>query len=129
MKRKETNERVRISKYYITDCIRGFWGENNEGNLLLKQMKLPEDIIPFSIAIFLRKRRICWKDGDGNTASISFKVKPDQIECRGSYLGKRKSIRLFCEWGNHENQEMIARLESEAIGNLCMECIYENLIE
>lgn len=41
---------------------------------------------------------------------------------------KEKTIRIFREWGWHEDPEVIARLESEAIGDLCMKCIYENLI-
>lgn len=128
MKRKETNGQIKIGGYYISEFIRGFLGERKEGNMMLRQMGLPADTIPFSASVFLQKRKIRWKDKDGNTVSISFKLKPGQMECSGSYLGKKKSIRLFREWGNHEDAETIARLESEAIGDLCMKCIFENLI-
>lgn len=128
MKRKETNNQIKISGYYINELIRGFLGEQDEGNKMLRLMGLPTGIVPFSVAIFLQNKKTCWKDKDGNVASISFKLKPNQMECFGSYLGKKKSIRLFREWGNHEDLETVARLESEAIGDLCMKCIYENLI-
>lgn len=128
MKKKQTDDLTKASGYYINEFTRGFLGEKNEGNRMLRQMGLPEGAIPFSTAIFLQNRRIRWKDSNGHTAYISFKLKPNQMECFGSYLGQKKSIRLFREWGSHENPEMIARLESEAIGDLCMKCIYENLI-
>lgn len=129
MKRKETDDRIKISGYYINEFTRGFLGEQNEGNKMLKQMGLPINEIPFSVAIFLQNKRIRWKDSEGNVAAISFKLKPNQMECFGSYLGQKKSIRVFREWGSHEDLEVIAKLESEAIGDLCMKCIYENLIE
>lgn len=128
MKRKETDDRIKVSGYYINEFTRGFLGEQNEGNKMLRQMGLPTDTIPFSVAAFLQNKRIRWKDSSGNVASISFRLRSNQMECFGHYLGQKKSIRLFREWGNHEDLEMIARLESEAIGDLCMKCIYENLV-
>ena len=104
-------------------------GDQNEGQIMLKKMGLPIDTVPFSVAIFLQNQKIFWMDKNGNKATISFKLKPNQLECFGTYLKKRKSMRLFREWGNHEDPEVIARLESEAIGDCCMRCIYENLIE
>ena len=129
MKRKETNDKTKINGYYINELTRGFLGEQNEGNRMLNLMGLPINVVPFSVAVFLQNQKIFWKDQNGNKASISFKLKHNQLECFGSYLGKRKSIRLFRECGEYENPEVIAHLESEAIGDLCMKCIYENLIE
>lgn len=128
MKRKEINDKTEINGYYINEFTRGFFGDKDEGNWMLIQMGLPADVIPFSAMTFLRNKKACWKDKDGNVASISFKLKENQIECFGNYLGNKKSIRMFCEWGAYEDKEIIARLESEAIGDLCMKCIYENLI-
>ena len=128
MKKKETDSRAKASGYYIHEFTRGFFGEKNEGGRMLRRMGLPADTVPFSAAAFLQKRRTRWKDSSGNIASISFKLKSNQMECFGSYLGQKKSIRLFREWGNHEDPEVIARLESEAIGDLCMTCINEILI-
>lgn len=128
MKRKEINDKAQINGYYINEFTRGFLGEQNEGNWMLEQMGLQADVTPFSVITFLRNKKVCWKDKDGNVASISFKLNDSQLECFGTYLGNKKSIRLFREWETHEDQEVIARLESEAIGDLCMKCIYENLI-
>ena len=128
MKRKEINNKVKVNGYYVNEFIRGFLGEQDEGNWMLCKMGLQSNVVPFSAVTFFQNKRACWKDKDGNTASISFKSKPTQLECFGSYLKKRKNIRIFREWGCHENPEVIARLESEAIGDLCMKCIYENLI-
>lgn len=127
MKRKVINESVKINGYYIRDFNKGFFGEKQEGAKMLKAMGLAQDAIPFSTATFFQNRRIFWKDSQGNRVTISFKMKPDQLECYGTYLGKRKSLRLFREWNNYEDPEMIARLESESIGELCMKCIYENM--
>lgn len=128
MKRIEIDDKVKVNGYYVNEFTRGFLGEQNEGSWMLKQMGLQSDRVPFSVATFFQNKQACWKDKSGNTASISFKLKPNQIEFFGSYLGKKKSTRIFREWGCYEDAEVIARLESEAIGDLCMKCIYENLI-
>lgn len=125
MKRKVINDKVKINGFYIQDFNRGFLGEHKEGKKMLKSMGLNPEIIPFSTVIFLQNHKIFWTDVNGNRASISFKIKPDQLECFGNYLNKRKSFRLFREWNNYEDPDMIARLESETIGELCMKCIYE----
>ena len=129
MRKKETHNQTTVKGFYINDLTRGFWGDQNEGRAMLQKMGLPTDIIPFSVAVFLQNKRTFWFDKDGNQVTISFKLKPGQLECFGTYLKKRKSKRLFLEWGNHEDYEIIARLESEAIGECCMKCIYENLFE
>lgn len=129
MRKKETNNQTKVKGFYINELTRGFLGDQNEGQIMLKKMGLPIDTVPFSVSIFLQNQKIFWMDKNGNKATISFKLKPNQLECFGTYLKKRKSMRLFREWGDHEDPEVIARLESEAIGDCCMRCIYENLIE
>lgn len=129
MKKKETNDLATVHGLYINELIRGFFGEHSEGKKMLQMMGLPIDTLPFSAALFLQKRRVQWKDANGNIAYISYKYKLNQLECHGSYLKKRKTLRIILEWGNREDNEMIARIESEAIGDLCMKCIYENLTD
>ena len=128
MRRKQTDSSVQVKGYYIEDVIRGFTGEHEEGKRMLKLMGLKSELIPFSVANFIRNGKTKWYDHDGHPATISFKFKPDQMECSGNYLGKKKSIRLFLEWGACDDLEMVSRLESETIGECCMKCIYENLI-
>ena len=129
MKKKQTNDSTRVKGFYINELIRGFFGDHNEGKIMLQKMGLSPDAVPFSVAVFLQNQRVFWLDKDGNRVTISFKLKHNQLECFGTYLKKRKYMRLFREWGSHEDPEVIARLESEAIGDCCMRCIYENLIE
>lgn len=109
MKRRESNDVTTVQGLYINDFTRGFFGEHNEGNEMLKVMGLLIDTLPFSAAHFLQKGKIQWKDAKGNPAYISFKYKQ------------------ILEWGNREDLEMIARIESETIGDLCMRCIYKKL--
>lgn len=137
MKKKETKDSVKVNGLYINDFIRGFLGEHKEGVDMLKGMGLPSDTVPFSAAIFFQKRTAFWQDMYGNVATISFKFEQSQIVCNGTLKEKRdlkkgekkkirkKSHRLVREWGAYEDPEMIARLESEAIGDLCMKCIFE----
>ena len=127
MKKKRVDTQEKVNGYYIRDVETGFWGDQGEGEFLLSYMGLNQNRIPFSTAQFLQNRRICWKDSDGNVATMSFKVKEDQIEFYGFYLGKKKSARMFREWGEYEDPEMVIRMESEAIGNLCMMCIFEKI--
>lgn len=128
MKRKATGDNLKVNGYYISDLVRGFYGEQDEGRQMLRLMGLPNNHLPFSVAAFLLNKKIFWKDSQGNKATISFRFKPNQMECFGTYKKKRKSIRMFLEWDSQEDPEKIARLESEAIGDLCMRCIFENLI-
>lgn len=127
MKRKVINDQIKVNGFYIQEFNNGFFGENGEGKKMLKRMGLISEVIPFSTAIFLQSKRVFWVDNQGNRATISFKLKPDQLECFGTYRGKRKSLRIFREWNNYEDPDMIARLESETIGELCMKCLYENM--
>lgn len=127
MKKRTADDRTKINGFYINDMLKGFLGSKNEGARMLSMMGMPEGGIPFSAAVFLRCRETHWKDADGNKASISFRVRENQIECFGSYLGKKKSIRVFREWSSYEDRDMVRRLESEAIGDLCAKCIYENM--
>ncbi len=151
MKRKETTNLATVDGFYVKELIQGFFGEHNEGKTLLNKMGLSSGELPFSAVVFLRKRKIHWYDKLGHRAVISFKLKPNQLECFGTYLipktqeeyekdlkenpkagkyhQKQKSLRLFREWGNNEDPEVIARLESEAIGDCCMQCMYQILIK
>lgn len=127
MKKRKLAKHETINGFYISDLVRGFFGDHNEGATMLKQMGLSSDVIPFSVAVFLDNRKIRWKDQNGKIISISFTLTPDYMEFHGSYLGKHKSIKLFREWHKGENDELITRLESEAIGDCCARCIYENM--
>ena len=127
MKRKGANEEIKVNGVYSQELTRGFFGEQNEGKKMLLKMGLEGKDVPFSAAMFLRNKRTLWKDCDGNVVKISFIIKDNQIECFGSYCGKKKSIRLFREWSNCEDEDTIARLESEAIGDCCARCVYETM--
>lgn len=126
-KRTEVNDQLTVNGFYIKDVEQGFFGEQDEGKKMLKMMGLPNDVLPFSVITFLQDKKIRWKDSNNKIASISFKVKEEQIEFFGSYLGKKGSARMFREWGDYEEADKITHLESEAIGNLCMMCIYEKM--
>lgn len=127
MKKRKTDSDFKINGYYIQEFNQGFFGEHHEGQKMLKIMGLPTNAIPFSTAKFLQNKRTFWIDNQGNRAYISYRLKTGQLECSGNYLGKKKSLRLFKEWNAYEDMDMIAKLESEAIGELCMKCIYDNI--
>lgn len=126
MKRRFINGKTNQCGYYVNDFIRGFMGERKEGEMILRFMGLPLSPLPFSVIAFLQKRKIRWKDSDDNLVTLSYRLKPGQIECSATYLEKKKTMRLFLEWGAHEDRVMVTKLESEAIGDLCMRCLYEN---
>ena len=113
--------------YYIQDATRGFWGDKMEGETVLSEMGLPIDKLPFSMAFYLKKRNVQWKDCNGKLACMSFCVTEQRIEFFASYNGKKKSMSLWREWEAYEDKNDIVRLESEAIGNMSMLCIYDKL--
>lgn len=147
MKRKQTDNLLKVNGFFINDVIQGFFGEHNEGKIMLEEMGFKSNNLPFSAAVLLQKHQVFWIDNRGNKVIISYKLKPNQLECFGYYIipkseeaysaelktnpkadkfiRKKKSIRLFREWSVNEDPEIIARLESEAIGDCCMRCIYE----
>lgn len=151
MKRKQVNSLTKVNGFYVNDLIRGFFGEQDEGKAMLRMMDFSSDQLPFSAVVFLQKKKVFWTDNRGNKVIISFRLRSNQLECFGSYLipkseeeyraelrknpkadkfiRKKKSIRLFREWSIHEDPEVITRLESEAIGDCCMKCIYDILKE
>ncbi len=113
--------------YYIQDATRGFWGDKMEGEAVLREMGLPTDTLPFSMAFYLKRHSVQWKDSDDRLACMSFCVTEQRIEFYASYNGKKKSAVLWREWEAYEDKEDILRLESEAIGNMSMLCIYDKL--
>lgn len=112
--------------YYIQDATNGFWGKG-EGEVVLSEMGLPTTILPFSMAYYLKKHNVQWKDSRGRLACMSFCVTEQRIEFYASYNGKKKSASLWREWETYEDKNEILRLESEAIGNMSMLCIYDKL--
>lgn len=113
--------------YYIQDATRGFWGDKLEGEEVLQEMGLRIDKLPFSMAFYLKKRKAQWKDSEGRLVCISFCVTQQRIEFYASYNGKKKSTALWREWETYEDKDEILRLESEAIGNMSMLCLYEKM--
>lgn len=128
MKLRETTTQLDNSCLLKAEIISGFFGDRGEGNEVLNRMGLPSDTLPFDIDDFISKRCASWLDADGLVAEVIFDITPIQIECFGFYKGEKKSMRVFREWGNDECPEMIQVLESEAIGDLCMRCLYELII-
>ena len=51
MKKKQTNDSTRVKGFYINELIRGFFGEQNEGKVMLQKMGLSPDAVPFSVVI------------------------------------------------------------------------------
>ena len=102
MKQRTVSHTTRKHGFYPNDFLRGFKGDHNQGNMLLKFMGLPTNQIPFSVITLLRNRYIRWKDAEGNVVTLSFSRKFKQIECIGSYLERRKKMRVLIEWGEDE---------------------------
>lgn len=94
MKRKDIKENDSVNGLYLQDFIRGFMGEHDEGRDMLELMGLSSDSIPFSICAFLQKGMITWQDVSGQSAFISYKFKENLLECRGSYKGFSKALKL-----------------------------------
>lgn len=123
MKKRIQLQNSKEGGFYAKNVEDGFLSYR-EGKELLRDMGLSTDHVPFSTMLFLRNRKAMWIDKDGQKASVSFKLKDNLIECFGSYKGVDRTMRLYREWDSNEDSEMIMRLESEAIGNLCMLCVY-----
>lgn len=58
MKRKQIQDEVKAGGLYITEFIRGFFGKNNEGKAMLRNMGLSDKVVPFSVALFLQNGEI-----------------------------------------------------------------------
>lgn len=116
-----------INGFDIKDTSRGFFNEYGHGRELLVLMGLEDSEMPFSVATYIEKKTICWKDAKGNIASVKYKLEPDRISCIGKYLGNTCKVHLTKEWLDYEDKEMIKQLEAEALGELTARSIYEKL--
>lgn len=125
MKRKEIDDEAKVGRYYVSEAMKGFWGDKMEGRKVLSAMGLRTDQPPFSIASFLKSRNANWNDANGNMVQVSFNRKPMMLECVGDYLGSKRVIKIYVEWSKQDSKDMADKLESEAIGNLCSQCLYD----
>ncbi len=80
MKRKNSDN-LRINGYYVGKFTRGSMGEHEEGKNVSRCMGLSVDVVPYSVASLFQNGKMSWKDCGGSVVSISFHVKPDQMEC------------------------------------------------
>lgn len=121
----------KINGFYIKDFITGFFSDMDGGGILLENMGLDADTIPFDVIDYLQYGYVEWNDKDGNIAKVSYTADEKQIECMGEYLGKPHSIRLD-KISDDERVDMtkteVCRLESEALGELTMRVIFEPFI-
>ena len=122
-----TDYQKKSGGYYIQLATTGFWGENNEGEQILETMGLPTDRLPFSMAFYLKKHNVQWKDADDKLVCMSFCVTRYKIEFYASYNGMKKTTSLWREWETYEDNDDIRRLESEAIGDMSMRCLYDKM--
>lgn len=110
-------------KMRVESIRKGFLGKNKDGKILLDIMALPTNELPFDAQEFKKKQRAYWKDGFGEFAAISFKLRQEDIECFGIYRGRKKLIRMpyFDNNGNEDAGFLIA--------NACMSCLYATIKE
>ena len=125
MNQLNLSDEIVSCEYFADDFLRGFLGSHGEGCEVLKGMGLPYREAPFDVEPFLSSRVAIWPDGDGVMNSVSFNVTPTQLNCTATRGKSSKSVRMCREWGMYEDKEMIAHLESEAIGELCMKCLID----
>ena len=115
--------------YYIQRATSGFWGEQREGEQVLEAMGLNPNKLPFSMAFYLKKHKVQWRDKDDKLVCMSFCVTEYKMEFYASYNGMKKSMSLWREWETYEDKDDIRKLESEAIGNMSMKCLYEKMFQ
>lgn len=129
MKLVGTQWKEKAGGYYIKDATQGFFGEKGEGKIVLEMMGLDPDVLPFSMAIYLKRHHVQWRDAEGRWVNMHFKVTDQRITFHTDYLGNRKSAILFREWESYEDKNDVAHLESEAIGNMSMLCLYDKMVK
>ncbi len=128
MKKRNATIKKKICGFIVDDVERGFFGDMDGGGILLENMGLNPNEVPFSIINYLETGKTEWPDKDGNLAKVSFRLTDEKIICTGKYLGEEQTIQLFREWESYEDKNMICKLESEALGELTMRVIFEKFI-
>ena len=124
-----TKWKIKAGGYYIKDATQGFFGEKGEGNVVLERMGLDPNVLPFSMAAYLKRHHVQWKDAEGRLVNMSFMVTDQRITFQTEYLGNRKNAILFREWESYEDKNDVRHLESEAIGNMSMLCLYDKMMK
>lgn len=113
--------------YYIHRATTSFWGDNGECEQILEAMGLPTDKLPFSMAFYLKKHNVQWRDKDNKLACLSFCVTDYKMEFYASYNGMKRTAALWREWETYEDKDDIRKLESDAIGEMSMRCLYDKM--
>ena len=106
----------------VQHFLSGWWGENNSGKILLQELGLPSDELPFNVEQFLERGTIVFKDSEGENISVCYKKNDTHFEFGCIYQNKRRAFRLYREWES-ESLDAIIQLESYSIGDCVRQII------
>lgn len=111
-----------INGINVKEFVNGWWGEHGEGVELLRSLGLSPKSIPFSIEGLLVNGSSDFADSDGSVISVKLARYDTYYDFSCVYHGKRKTLRLYREWGS-ENLDVILRLESHSLGDCLRQVI------
>lgn len=108
-----------INLYYFNA---GWWGKQNEGKMLLQNLGLSEEKIPFNVKQYIKNESISFVDCLGAKISICFKKYDTHFEFNCIFNNKKRTVRLYREW-TEETFDAIIQFESYSIGECTRQII------
>lgn len=107
-----------INGIIVQQFIKGWWGENKDGKMLLQHLDLPTNTMPFDAEELLRTNRIAIYLVNDIAVEITINKQDAYYEFTCKYPDKRFRFKLFREWDGTDIDTII-KMESYAVG----ECV------
>lgn len=113
-----------INGIIVQQFINGWWGENNEGNILLHSLGLPADTLPFDVEQLLNTGEFVVFTSNKIVIKVTINKQDTYFEFMCKWPDKKYCFKLFRNWDGIEIDTII-KMESYAVGE-CVRKIITN---
>lgn len=103
-----------INGVVVSQFIKGWWGNNGEGQELLRQLGLPNEL-PFNVENYLNTGKFIMPLFNGSTIKVAISKYDTHFEFSCKWPSKKYCFKLFREWEGVDIDEII-KMESYSIG-------------
>lgn len=104
-----------VNGIMLQQFIKGWWGENDEGVLLLQSLGLSNSCIPFDVENFLKTNEFSIDLNNNVSALVNINKQDAYYEFVCKYPNKKYHFKLFREWDGVD-VDTIIKMESYAVG-------------
>lgn len=104
-----------VNGVIVQQFVKGWWGEKNEGERLLRALDLPANILPFDVEQYLNTGKFTLSLCNKISAEVTINKQDAYYEFMCKWPDRKYCFKLFREWDGTEIDTII-RMESYAVG-------------